>query len=393
MKNLAALCLLVSTLAHGADYFEVRDGLKNSQLVFEQTKKGRVVFLGGSITQMKNGWTEYVSLDLQKRFPETEFEFINAGIGSTGSTAGAFRLKRDVFGNGPVDLLFEEAAVNDSSIGHQSVEQIRGMEGIVRHARKLNPKIDIIIMHFVDPGKMAEYNQGITPTVIQNHEKVAEHYKLTSINLALEVTERIKRKEFTWETDFKNLHPSPFGHKLYSSTISRCFDAAWSVKIADQKPVSYSLPGRLDDYCYDSGHLFPPDKVTALNGFKLDPEWKNQVGGKTREGFVSVPMLVGDKPGDGFELEFEGTAVGLVVAAGPDAGIITFAIGDGPWKKKDLFTRFSPKLHIPRFYVLEAELKHGEKHKLSLRITNQKNRKSKGHACRIVNIAVNGALK
>jgi hypothetical protein len=383
-----ALLVAVGVVANGADYFELRDGLNNSRLVFEQTRKGRVVFLGGSITKM-TGWKELVSADLQRRFPETEFDFIDAGFPSTGSTPGAFRLERDVFGNGPVDLLFEEAAVNDSTNGRSNQEQVRAMEGIVRHARKLNPNIDILIMHFVDPPKMAKYNSGKIPLVIQNHERVAEHYKLPSINLALEVTERIERKEFTWNDDFKNLHPSPFGHKIYSSTIARCFDAAWSETTPVQKPTPYSLPNKLDDYCYDSGRLLPPERAKALKGFTLDPKWQNNVGGHTRPRFVNVPMLLGEQPGASFELEFEGTAVGLFVAAGPDAGIIEFKIDDGPWKEQDLFTRWSSDLHIPWLYVLEAELKKVSKHKLTVRISDKRNSRSKGHACRIVHLAVN----
>jgi hypothetical protein len=77
-----------------ADYFELRDGLENSRLVFEQTLKGRVVFLGGSITNAE-GWKELVSADLQRRFPETRFDFINAGIPSTGSTPGAALTRND----------------------------------------------------------------------------------------------------------------------------------------------------------------------------------------------------------------------------------------------------------------------------------------------------------
>jgi len=95
-----------------ADWFTLRGTLDNCRLKFEREKRGRVVFMGGSITNMR-GWREMVCAELQRRFPETEFDFVNAGIPSTGSTPGAFRLLRDVFGRGPVDLLFEEAAVND----------------------------------------------------------------------------------------------------------------------------------------------------------------------------------------------------------------------------------------------------------------------------------------
>lgn len=387
--TILSLLMIISMAAQGADYFELRDGLKNSRLVFEQTRKGRVVFLGGSITHMK-GWKELVSADLQRRFPKTQFDFINAGISSTGSTPAAFRLGRDVFKNGRVDLLFEEAAVNDSTNGRSHQEQVRAMEGVVRHARKLNPNIDIVMMHFVDPSKMAEYNKGKVPAVIQNHEKVARHYKLPSIDLAREVTERINRGEFTWEKDFKGLHPAPFGHKIYSDTIARCFDAAWSERSTDQKPTPCPLLNKLDDFCYDSGELLSPEKGKIIKGFELNPNWKNTVGGRTRPGFVNVPMLVGQQPGDSFELNFEGTAVGLFLAAGPDTGIVDFKIDDGPWKEQDLYTKWSRGLHIPWLYVLAAELKSGVKHKLVVRISNKKNIKSKGHACRIVHIAVNG---
>ena len=162
----------IDKLPYGHDYFTLRGGLENCRIRFERDKSGRVVFLGGSITEM-HGWREMVCKDLQRRFPHTKFDFINAGIPSTGSTPGAFRLLRDAFGHGPVDLLFEEAAVNDDTNGFSDRAQIRGMEGIVRHARLVQPEIDIVMLHFVDPGKMREINAGKTPAVIANHEKVA----------------------------------------------------------------------------------------------------------------------------------------------------------------------------------------------------------------------------
>jgi sialidase-1 len=148
---------------------------------------------------------------LREKFPETKFEFINAGIASTGSTAGAFRLKKEVFSKGKIDLLVEEAAVNDRTNGFSSVAQIRGMEGIVRHALIENPLMDVLVMHFADPEKMADYNAGKEPEEIQSQNRVAEHYSIGVINFAKEVTERIDAGEFNWKDDFKDLHPSVFG--------------------------------------------------------------------------------------------------------------------------------------------------------------------------------------
>jgi len=209
------------------EYFKLRDPLQNCRIRFAKSRKGRVAFLGGSITNM-TGWRDLMCRSLQKRFPETEFDFINAGIPSTDSTLGSFRLADTVFCNGPVDLLFVEYAVNDFHNGRTKIERIRGMEGVIRGALNRNPNLDIIMMHFIDPQYMPMINTGHTPPVIASHEKVADHYGITSLNLAQEVTERINFGEFTWKDDFRNLHPSPFGHDIYVKSINRLLDTAWS---------------------------------------------------------------------------------------------------------------------------------------------------------------------
>ena len=68
---------------------KLRGELQNSRIQSEQKKIGRVAFIGGSITQM-NGYRPMVSDWLQARFPNTQFEFINAGISSTDSQTGRF---------------------------------------------------------------------------------------------------------------------------------------------------------------------------------------------------------------------------------------------------------------------------------------------------------------
>jgi hypothetical protein len=119
-----------------------RGSLENSRLVFEKTGKGHVAFMGGSITEM-NGYRPMVCEDLRKRFPKTAFTFTDAGISSTCSTTGAFRLQEQVLDRGPVDLFFVEFAVNDDQDAHHDRREcIRGLEGIIRHVRQHNPAAD-----------------------------------------------------------------------------------------------------------------------------------------------------------------------------------------------------------------------------------------------------------
>ncbi|MCP4613694.1 MAG: SGNH/GDSL hydrolase family protein [Planctomycetes bacterium] len=367
----------------------LRHGLTNSRIKFKRQKKGRVAFLGGSITYNR-GWRNMLCHYLQNRFPRTQFEFIAAGIPSTGSTPGAFRLTHDIFQNGPVDLLFEEAAVNDATNARSDIDHIRGMEGIVRQARILNPDIDIVLMHFVDPQKMKVYNNGGIPAVIRNHEKVTQHYKLPSLNLAHEVTERINAKQFDWSNDFRNLHPSPFGQNVYSRSMKHLLDSAWAQPLPDNARLTPNpMPAEpLDKFSYYRGRYVNIDKAELIKGFTYDPLWNPKDNTGTRSGFVNVPVLKASQPGAILKLKFTGTAVGIFVTAGPDVGIIAFSIDGSAFRQIDQFTQWSQNLHLPWAYVLDAELNPGL-HELTLKTTDQKNQKSTGHACRIVHFLVN----
>ena len=80
----------------------LRGSFENARIQFERQKQGHVAFIGGSITEM-NGYRPMVCDILKRRFPQTRFTFTDAGVSSTCSTTGAFRLRTDVLDKGPVD--------------------------------------------------------------------------------------------------------------------------------------------------------------------------------------------------------------------------------------------------------------------------------------------------
>ncbi|MFO7976417.1 MAG: SGNH/GDSL hydrolase family protein [Candidatus Hydrogenedentota bacterium] len=368
-------------------YFLVRSGLDNARIAFE-SGRARVVFLGGSITHMK-GWRAMISTVLQNRFPNTAFDFVDAGIPSTGSTMGAARLHRDVFSRGSVDLLFVEFAVNDSTNHRTPAEMVRGMEGIIAQARATDSTLDIVMMHFVDDDKIAAYNAGKIPEVIQNHERVAEYYGVPSINLAREVAERIAAGEFDWEK-FGGIHPAPFGHEIYRATINNLFDAAWANPLPENAAKrNHIFPKKpLDAKSYYRARLVDPAKANIGDGWKLDPAWHPEDKAGTREGYVDVPMLVSNTPGAEVTLEFKGTAMGMIVAAGPDVGMVEYGIDDEKCGVLDQFTEWSHYLHIPWAYTLDGELEPGP-HVLWLRVSDRKNPESNGYGVRIKSFYAN----
>ena len=365
----------------------LRGEFQSARSAFERTGKGTVAFLGGSITEM-NGYRPMVCEILQKRFPKTTFTFINAGISSTCSTTGAFRFGTDVLGQGPVDLLFVEFAVNDDQDAHHTREAcIRGMEGIIRHARQANPAMDIVMTFFVNEAILKTLQEGQTPLTIEAHGAVAEYYGVPTIHLAKEVAEEIAAGKLTWQ-QYGGVHPAPFGNAICARMIDELFSRAWSKPLPPAgtvAPVPVALTP-LDPLCYANGRFVDPKEAAVKQGWTLGvPEWKTLKGG-TRARFTSQPLLCATEPGAECSLAFEGTAVGAFVVAGPDAGILEASIDGGAPKKVELYHAYSKGLHYPRTVMFAADLAAGP-HTLVLKVAPDTH--SDGHAARILHFVAN----
>lgn len=363
-----------------------RGTFENARIRFERDKRGHVAFIGGSITEM-NGYRPMVIANLKRRFPETAFEFTDAGISSTCSTTGAFRLFDHVLSKGPVDLFFIEFAVNDDQdAGHARRECIRGLEGVIRHTRQHNPNADMVVTYFVNPGMLTTWQEGKVPLSVDAHNAVVEHYAVSTINLAKEVADQISANHLTWE-QFGGTHPKPRGNAIGAAMIDRLMESAWSQPIANEARP-HVMPTPLDPKSYFRGRMIAPTKAGGLKGMSVQiPVW-NELKGASRKRFTSEELLCGDAPGSEMTLEFEGTAVGAYVLAGPDAGIVETSIDGGPYQETNLFHRFRKGLHYPRTVVFDADLEVGA-HQLRLRIADSKHPDSIGHAMRVLKFVAN----
>jgi len=366
-----------------------RGTLENARIKFQTTKKGHVAFLGGSITEME-GYRPMVSKMLKERFPETEFTFTNAGVASTCSTTGAFRLKSDVLDKGPVDMLFVEFAVNDDQDAHHThAECVRGMEGIVRHLRQHNPKAEIVITYFLNEHSIECYKKGEAPLPVAAHEEVAVHYNVPSIHLAREVSARMEAGEFDWKK-YGGVHPAPFGNRIAADMIGKLLDECWGGTLpADAAAKDYAMPAKtLDEMNYGGGRFLDPKEAKIADDWKIQiPDWAALKGGK-RDRFTKIPMLEGTKPGAALTVDFTGSCIGAYIVAGPDAGTVEASVDGGAAAKVVLYHGFSGGLHYPRTVMFADALAPG-KHTLALKISEEKNQGSSGHAMRAMWFCVN----
>jgi len=260
------------------------------------------------------------------------------------------------------------------------------MEGVVRQLRLANPVTDIVQMHFVTPQHLADYNAGRTPVPIEQHERVAKHYGCSSLNLSREVADRIGAGEFTWKSGFNNVHPPPFGQRVYSNSMTRMLDAAFAQATA---PGSHSIPNDLmDDRSYWQGRFGSLEDATLIKGFSLVPQWRPETG-KTRDGFVNVPALVASEPDSRFVYSFEGTAFGLFLAAGPDSCVLEFSVDGGPWFRRNTHTRWSNSLHLPWPLILVDDLEDST-HEIAVRTTDQVKTRTALH---VVHVLLNSTSK
>ncbi|HUR39425.1 MAG TPA: GDSL-type esterase/lipase family protein [Planctomycetota bacterium] len=363
-----------------------RGSLENSRSVFERTKKGHVAFIGGSITEM-NGYRPMVAASLQKRYPDTAFTVTDAGISSTTSTSGAFRLQDHVLAQGPVDLLFLEFAVNDDQDGHHSrIECIRGVEGIVRHLRKHNPNADVVVTYFVNEGMLETFKSGKDPLSSSSHDEVLRHYAIPGIELNREISQRIESGKLTWK-QYGGVHPAPDGNRICANMIDRLLDQAWAgSSAAAAKP--HPMPAPLDANSYDNGHFLAPEIARIGSGWKVEtPEWA-KLKGECRGRFKAEKLICATEPGASLTLPFTGRAIGIFLLAGPDAGTVEASVDGAPAKRFDLYHPYSGGLHYPYTRVFDGDLAPGA-HVLTLTVVADRNPKSTGNAARILKFCEN----
>jgi hypothetical protein len=219
---------------------------------------------------------------------------------------------------------------------------------------------------------------------VEAHEAVAKHYDVSTINLAKEAAEEITAGTLTWK-QYGGVHPAPYGNRICANMIDGLFGLAWK-QPSGAGVKAHPVPGPLDPLNYENGRFMDPKAARVKQGWTLAvPDWKSLPGSK-RERFTSIPMLSATEPGAELTLEFEGTAIGAYIVAGPDAGIAEASVDGGPFQNINLYHTYSKGLHYPRTVMLGTDLKPG-KHALTLRMSP--GTKSAGHAMRIMEFTAN----
>ena len=172
---------------------KVRDGLASIQ-----EKLGnqvcKIAYLGGSATAQQEGGYRPMLHQWLTEYSQQDHQEINAGNGGIASSAAAFTMDDEVIAQQP-DLCFIEYATTDMGRNHEIGTAV---EGMVRKLKAIN--CSVCFLYLYKQGEKFDY----TNTTITEYEKIADFYKIPSINVGQFLEAALENGEYIVSDLFKN---------------------------------------------------------------------------------------------------------------------------------------------------------------------------------------------
>ena len=269
------------------------------QRALAKARRGETVtvgVIGGSITQgaaasqPEKRYGDLVAAWWRKTFPKAKIEFVNAGIGATGSDYGALRAKRDLLSHRP-DFVIVEYAVNDSD----NDAAAETLEGLVRQVldETNSPAVMLLFTMHQDGGNAQK-----------SHAKVGRHYGLPMVSFRDSLWPEIEQGRMKWsDVEADVVHPNDRGHEYCARFIIQFLETVLSDISAGAPPRGIKpTPGPLFSDLFEHVALVEADalKPVANQGWTYDATQPSNKCWKT------------DQPGSVIEFTMEGKAIVLM---------------------------------------------------------------------------------
>jgi lysophospholipase L1-like esterase len=236
--------------------------------------------IGGSITQgakaskpeLKYG--NQVAQWWRTNFPQSKVEFVNAGIGATGSNYGALRVARDLLAKQP-DFIVVEYAVNDGN----SKEAAETLEGLIRQILKApnQPAVVLLFMMNKDGNNAQEW-----------HRKVGAHYALPMVSYRDALWPEIKSGKLKWEdVEADQVHPNDRGHGYAAEFVTGFIETVANDKTKKNRDIA-TMPKPLFSDRFEFVKLLEAGdlKPVANKGWMYDAKnkaWQSEQPGSVIE--------------------------------------------------------------------------------------------------------------
>lgn len=277
--------------------------LKECMKKAKQGEKIVTGFLGGSITQgslssLPELCYAYLVYEWwKKKFPQSEIQFINAGIGGTTSQFGAARVKEHLLKYHP-DFILIEFAVNDEDT--QFFEET--YEGLIRKTYGDALKPAVLLMNNV------RYDNGTNAE--ERHMKVARAYDLPMVSMKSAIWPDIASGRLSGESlSPDGLHPGDRGHRLVAQVIITFLEKVLAEIDVEETEAFFAeafLPSPITANAYENAVRYQNDNAKPeLGGFLADSSPQNGITDIFKKGWTAC------RKGDKIRFEVEGTEIAV----------------------------------------------------------------------------------
>lgn len=274
---------------------------------FGKLKAGEEVtaaFLGGSITQGSSAGNDlcYARLTanwLQEQFPDAKVNYVNAGIGATGSYIGVHRCDTDVLSHEP-DIVFVDFSVNDTSERTELNKQ--AYESLMRKLWYSDSRPAIVTIAMT---------QDNGTSFQEEHGEIVKRYDIPMISYKNAILDVIDKGYIEW-TDISddNIHPNVPGHALLTDIITNYLQSVIDeLDGISGETAELPQPAELGDKYLNAKLLTPADtEPEALGAFMVREAAFGGFNGswmlKSSDGQLTEA--------DGIEFKFTAKNVGLI---------------------------------------------------------------------------------
>jgi len=332
-----------------------------------------VSVIGGSITQgaaaskPENRYGDLIAAWWRKTFPNAKVEFVNAGIGATGSNYGALRAQRDLLSHKP-DFVVAEYGVNDSNT--QACAET--LEGLTRQIlTQPNQPALVLLFTMNNAGGNAQ----------EWHGKVGAHYALPMVSFRDALWPEIEAKRLKWEdVEGDVVHPNDRGHAYCAHFVTSLLEKVLKELPADDQLLPIKpVPQPLFSDLYEHVALFEADALKPVT----NEGWTCDLENPWAKGWKS------DKPGSVIEFELEGQVIAFMEfhVRGP-MGTAKVQVDDLPPATIDAW--FDQTWGGWRCtHEIARDLKPG-KHRVRVEILEEKNPESEGPEFRVLGLGAAG---
>lgn len=280
-------------------------------------KNCKVAYIGSSVTVQKEGYRVFLQQIMCERSGKKHLE-INAAIGDTGSITGVFTMEEDVIPYKP-DICFVEYMVSDRVKNNTPPDKISSsVEGIVRKLIAIDCEV-IFLYRYLEKKLINKlYYQALS-----EHERIAEHYNLCSINFGSYIQDIIERGEYKHHQLFKDhTHTTKYGAQFIASYISdNIFSSIEPKSNFKTKNNDLSNLNALNDNYFQNTEILYIHQglIKDKTNFEVG-QFASRITNHYQHSKQHSYFAIGSE--NEFQFDLQGELTGLMIIKGKDSGYI-----------------------------------------------------------------------